>query len=238
MIEVYDNYQMLGINSRPITYGEEFDMVKSFIDYKKNSFKEKENRQLAIFLETKINDSYPDVIFAEFNPLLYKDWNYNRNRLSNNDLKVLFYIHRNHKVLSQTIAQELSIHYKTLIGSIEALLDADIINRKDGFWVVKNPHSVFGVKKIEAVEAKISKWDRVLQQALINQTFASESFVLSKRKKQPDEKVVKRITDFGIGIYLYNSSCFSCISKAKNASFPLSYNSIFLNECIGRILSR
>ena len=31
MIEVYNNYSSLGILSRPITYGEEFQMVRQFI---------------------------------------------------------------------------------------------------------------------------------------------------------------------------------------------------------------
>ena len=57
IIEVYNNYSSLGIIARPITYGEEFDMVQQFIDYKKNSFKEQSNKQLAIFIETKINDA-------------------------------------------------------------------------------------------------------------------------------------------------------------------------------------
>jgi hypothetical protein len=70
IIEVYDNYTFLGINSRPITEGQEFEMVSEFINFRKDSFKATSQKQLIIFIETKINDAYPDVVFAEYNPEL------------------------------------------------------------------------------------------------------------------------------------------------------------------------
>jgi hypothetical protein len=68
IIEIYNNYSLLGINSRPITKGEEFDMVSEFIDFKKECFKPILQKQMAIFIETKINGAYPDVIFTEYDP--------------------------------------------------------------------------------------------------------------------------------------------------------------------------
>jgi len=85
IIEVYNNYSFLGINSRPITEGQEFDMVSEFINFRKDSFKATSQKQLAIFIETKINDAYPDVVFADYNPQFYENWNDHRNKLSTND---------------------------------------------------------------------------------------------------------------------------------------------------------
>jgi hypothetical protein len=237
IIEVYNNYSFLGINSRPITEGQEFDMVSEFINFRKDSFKATSQKQLAIFIETKINDAYTDVVFADYNPQFYENWNDHRNKLSTNDLKILHFIFSKRNVTSQRIIRELSIQYRTLLQSIEALMDAQLIDRKDGCWIVRNRSNVFGVKRIEAVEAKISKWDKVMQQAILNKTFASESFVLSKRKREPDSNVVERISSFGIGIYLYDDKQFSCYSPASHNRFPSNYNSIYLNECIGRILN-
>lgn len=237
IIEVRDNYSALGIVSRPITKGQEFDMVSEFIDFRKEIFKPADHKQLAVFVETKINDAYPDVIFAEFDPAMYENWNVNRNKLTTADLKLLHYIYSKRNVTSQRMVKELSIQYKSLLGSLEALMDAELIDRVDGYWIIPNKHDVFGVKRIEAVEAKISKWDKVMQQAIVNKSFASESFVLSKRKRVPDADVVERMNTFGIGIYLYDSKQFSCYSPAGHNRFPSNYNSIYLNECIGRILS-
>lgn len=237
ILEIYNEYSSLGINFRPITEGEEFNMVKQFIDFKKASFKPTPTRNLAIFIETKINDSYPDIIFAEYNPYHYEHWNNSRNVLSTTDLKILHFIYSKRNVTSQRIVKELSIQYKKLLLSLEALLDAKLIVRKDGYWVIPNRSELFGVKRIEAVEAKINKWDIVLQQAIINKAFASESFVLSKRKREPNSDIIRRMSSFGIGIYLYDNERFSCFSPACRNRFPSNYNSIYLNECIGRIIN-
>ena len=237
IIEIYNNYSSLGINSRPITDGEEFSMVKEFVNFKKTSFKPTDTKNLAIFIETKINDAYPDVIFAEYNPCRYENWNIARNTLSTDDLKILHFIYSKRKVTSQRMVKELSIQYKTLLLSLEALMDAELIIRKNSHWFVYNREEIFGIRCIEAVEAKISKWNVVMQQAIINKTFASESSVLLKRKSEPDSESVKRMNSFGIGIYLYNSEQFSCFAPANHNQFPSNYNSIYLNECIGRIIN-
>ncbi|GAB1475525.1 hypothetical protein MASR2M70_03570 [Bacillota bacterium] len=236
-IEVYDNYAYLGINSRPITGGPEFNMVKNFIDHRKELFQETPTEKMAIFIETKINNVYPDVIFCTYNPQEFEKWNNNRNKISTTDLKILHYIYSKGNVTSQRIIKDLSIQYKTFVNSIEALFDAELIDRKEGHWSICNNKSVFGVRHIEAVEAKIGKWEEVLQQAIINKCFASESSILYKRKNNPDSEVMRKTSEFGIGVYLYNDENFSCFSCAKHNDFPMNYNSIFINECIGRILN-
>lgn len=232
---IYDNYSALGILSRPITEGKEFDMVKEFIKFREGQFHATSTKELLIFLETKINNSYPDIIFAEYNPEKYEDWNRARNRLTTKDLKIFHFIYKNENVTSPLLIKELAIQYKTLQRSIEALMDAHLVERKDGYWNIPNKNKIFGVSKLEAVEAKIGKWNEVVQQAIINTTFASESFVLSKRQREPDDFVIQQTHNFGIGIYLYKDNQFSTFSKARRNRFPVNYNSIYLNECIGRI---
>ena len=236
ILEVHGNYLPLGIYSRPVTEGEEFDMVKQFIKFKKEAFQPTATKNMAIFVETKINNAYPDVIFAEYDPRRYEDWPVPRNNLTSADLKVLFFIYKKRNVTSQRLVEGLSVRYKSLLSSLEALWDAKLIERKNGAWIIANERKIFGVKRLEAIEAKIGKWETVLQQAIINTAFASESFVLSKRKKEPDVDVVQRMRNFGIGIYLYNNKEFSCYTRANRNHFPLNYNSIYLNECIGRVI--
>jgi hypothetical protein len=237
ILEVYNNYSHLGITSRPITKGQEYDMVNEFINYRKELFKESGEKKLAIFVETKINDTYPDVVFAEYRPSFYESWNNSRNKLTIYDYKILHFIFSKRKVTSQRIVKELSIKYKALLFSIEALIDSKLIDRKDGYWIVPNKTNIFGVKRIEAIEAKISKWDKVMQQAIVNSSFASESSVLTKRKSEPSFDIVDKMSSFGIGIYLYDNKSFSQYSSAIRNIFPNNYNSIYLNECIGRILN-
>lgn len=237
ILEVYNNYTSLGICSRTITKGEEYRMVSEFIDYKKEIFRPKYNKKLAVFLETKINGAYPDIVFTEYDPTHYEKWNKKRNKLSVDDLKLLHYIYIKTASTSSLIIKELSMQYKTLLSSLEALMDAELLERKDGKWLIPNRQEIFGIKKIESVEAKISKWNEVMQQAIINTSFASESFVLTKRRKETQNQIVEKMKKFGIGIYFYENNKFSRYTKATHNKFPNNYNSIYLNECIGRILN-
>lgn len=235
-IEIYRNYPSIGIHTRTITPGEEYNMVREFIEFRKDAFKEKDDNHLAVFIETKINDTYPDIVFAEYNPEKFLNWNKHRNQLTVGDLKILHYILTHKKTTSQKIVTDLSSNYRDLLLSLEKLYDAELIDRKDGKWI-KNPENSFGVKRVEAVEAKISKWNQVLQQALINKSFASESSILSKRKNTLSEDIVNRTEEFGLGIYLYDEKSFSQYRQPQKSKFPNNYNSIFINECIGRILN-
>ena len=237
IIEIYNDYADVGVNARQITKGEEFEMVSSFLDYRKQSFKEKPEKQLAIFLETKINNAYPDIVFAEYNPFLFEKWSNSRDKLNLFDIKLLYYIYSTRYVTTKKIIKTLSVSYRELLCSIEKLLDADLIIRQKGYWIMHN-RNVFGVKNIEAFEAKINNWEKVMQQALINKSFASESFILTKKKTEPNPGIVQKTMDFGIGLYICTDKGFSKVSAAQKRKFPINYNSIYINEFIGRILNK
>lgn len=237
ILEIYDNYSEIGIHTRHITDGEEYNMVKRFIDYRKSIFKPLYSRKLAIFLETKIGDAYPDILFVEFDPNAYENWTMDRNCLIDKDLKLLFYFYKKQSATLEQVEQDLSMQRTHILRSFEILTKANVLEGKNGYWYVPNRRSIFGVKKIEAVEAKVGNWNSVIQQAIINRTFASESFVLMKRKKAPRTEVIQKVNESGLGVYLYNSNNFSCVTKAKQNHFPINYHSVFLNEYIGRIIS-
>lgn len=235
-LEIYDKYSKYGIKNRIITPGEEYDMVREFIDYRKSLFKEKENKKLAVFIETKVNNNYPDIMFVEFNPSVYQNWENKRNELNVNDLKVLDYIIKHRNVTSQKIASHLFLSYKDLLFSLENLYDSNLIERIDRTWK-KSSIPFIGVRKIEAVEAKINNWDVVMQQAVLNRLFASQSSVLYKRKSLPNEQILEKLQNLGLGAYIYDNTNFSkCVSPQTNR-FPCDYNSLYINEFIGRLIT-
>ena len=182
MIEIYDEYKELGIKTRKITQGQEFNLVKEFIEYRKNEFKPTHTNKLAIFIEPHINNSYPDIVFVEYNPHSFENWNDSRSILSTIDFKILYYIFVTKRIDANGIVSQLGVTWKDTMLSIERLYDAKLISRKRNNWCIRNKN-IFSVKKIEAVEAKINKLDNVFQQALINKNFASESYVLSNISK-------------------------------------------------------
>jgi predicted transcriptional regulator len=236
IMEIHDSYSFLGIRSRAITVGPEFSMVKEFIEYKKHAFKETSDNSLAIFIETQVGSAYPDILFAEYNPLRYRRWNHQRNNLSLKDLQVLYYIYNRGKATFQEIQQGLSSKSRQISHSLEALRDAELIDQVEQNWEIIDRNALFGISRLEAIEAKIGNWEVAMQQAILNRNFASESSILSKRKKVPDLSINQRITSFGIGIYLYNETDISRHAKPVSNRFPMNHYSVYLSECIGRIL--
>lgn len=235
MIEIIDTYSRINVLTRKKTLGSELDMVKTFIDYKKNKFKESDNKKLAIFVEPRINTTYPDIIFAEYNPSSYDDWSPNRKELTITDLKVLNCIFYSKKVKSEYLLSFLNINSKSLLQSIEKLLDAKLIIRKSGYWMIISS-TFFGLHKIETVEAKISKINDALHQAVINKTFSNESWILTKRINKPSESFIEQINITGVGLYTFDNQRFRKISKAEKNKNNINYNTLYINEWIGRAL--
>lgn len=236
ILEIGESDKKIGIITRKNTNGEEFELVKQFIDYRKEIFKPSSTKNLAIFIEPKINMSYPDIVFVEYNPNNYEHWNKNRFKLGSLDLKILYHIYVTQGIDASNIVLQLGNDWKNTMLSIEKLYDSDLIIRKNRKWCIKSKKCL-KVNKIEAVEAKINKWDEVFQQAIINKNFASESYALSKMIITPKKNTIDRFDNFGIGLYIQNHTGFKMMSEAKKIPIPVSFNSIYFNEWIGRALS-
>lgn len=235
IFEVHDKYKEIGIKARKITQGIEFDLVKNFIEYKKNLFKPSSTKNLMIFIEPQINNSYPDIVFVEYNPFCFEDWIPSRLKLNKIDYKICYHIYVSKRIGAEDIVSQLGVSWKETVLSIERLFDAGLIIRLRKNWCIKDKN-VFGVKKIQAVEAKINDLNSVFQQALINKNFASESYVLSNMNKGIESARIKRYSEFGIGIYSQNEKNFKLISKSQKTTIPASFSSIYFNEWIGKVL--
>lgn len=237
-IEVYDNYKDLGILTRKITEGKEFDLVRDFIDYRKEIFQLEmnSNENVAVFVEPKINNSYPDIVFVGYDPENYSNWQEARSEINATDLKILHHIYLSKCIDATEIVVQLGVPWKTLLITIEKLCDSKLIIRKNAGWMIKDKKTL-SLHRIEAVEAKINKIEEVFHQALLNKTFASESYILSNRKQRINDEKMNRFDNFGIGVYLQDSNGFMMLKQSQTSNIPVSYNSLFFNEWIGRIVN-
>lgn len=237
IMEIYDNYIDVGISTRKITEGKEYDLVKQFIDFRKDSFCPTDNNNMAIFIESKVNNSYPDIVFVEYNPNNYVNWQSTRNELLSSDLKILYHIYVSKNINATSIVSQLGVSWKEALLSIEKLYDSKLISRKNNGWYIRNKNSI-SLKRIEAVEAKLEKLDDVFQQALINKNFASESYILSIRKNGLPKNKLNLFNKFGIGIYMQDNDGFQVLNQSKKSSIPVGFYSIYFNEWVGRILNK
>lgn len=236
IIEVYDNYHDLGIKNRIITEGDEIELVKEYIQYRKDNFITYSNNKMAIFVEAQVANSFPDIVFVEYNPENYADWNNIRSDLGKQELKILYHIYAMGGLDFSSLITQLGITWKDAGTSIELLYDSKLIMRENKQWMLVDKRKIT-TNKIEAVEAKLNQWEQVLQQSIINRNFASESYALSIAKSKPKKEIMNKFKRFGIGVYIKENDSFKMIREAKTNSIPISFNSIFFNEWIGRILN-
>lgn len=235
ILEIYDQYKEVGVKYRKITEGKEIELVRKFINYKKVNFNVTDNRNLAIFLETKVGNSYPDIVFVEYNPENYLNWNDTRGNLQKNEYKVLFHINTKVNASTEEIVEQLGSGWKRTITILEKLFDSNLITRVNNRWSISRKEILSDVK-IEAVEAKIKNWEQVLQQSIINNNFASESYSLSTVDAIPKNEILRKYQKLGIGIYLENGENFEKIKTARNNMMPSSYQSLIFSELIGKII--
>ena len=225
------------ILTRNQTQGLELELVNRFINYKKNKF-EKYNKNkdisMAIFEELKIESSYPDIIFVEYNKKNFDNWNENRKKLNNQDLKILYHIYMKNGISNSQLKRQLGINESTILETITRLLDAKMIERNNKLWKIKKKKNFFAITKIETVEAKINQWNSALTQAINNLRFSSECYVLSNTKQEPNNVIRNKFDNLGIGMYQEKNKNFNLIMKARRNKIPNSYSSLVIEEIIGK----
>ena len=232
---IYNNCSEIGIKNRTITEGREIELVREYIDYRKEQFKATDDKKMAIFVEPQVGNSYPDIVFVEYNPENYQTWNQYRNMLEKKELKILYHIYSVNGIDLEGIVSQLGVTWKDAGLSVEKLYDSGLVIRKSGRWILSDANNII-TNNIQAVEAKIDKWDEVLQQSIINKNFASECYALMDSKNRPKREVLSKFGRFGVGLYFKDGNKFETLKRAKSTNIPLSFKSILFNEWIGRIM--
>lgn len=234
MIEFKNSNKNIGLHARTPINGPEQIFIDEFAFYLCDTFKNI-NGGIAVFYEPLLETGFPDIVFVQYNPNVYEKWNSIRSSLSSIDLKVLHHLVCKKGLNSDCLRKQLGIDSKTLITTIERLLDGGLIKRQNSQWKPHKLNKLFAVKRIIAVEAKIKNLKSALQQAEINRWFASESYVVSPIEN-PSESIINYSKTSGIGIYSFNEKSIRRITKSARFQLPCSYASWMFNEWIGRYL--
>lgn len=226
----------IGLYTRQVTFGEEYSLVKQFIDYYCHIFKQnnKQNK-LAVFVEPRIDSGFPDVVFASYLPTIIDNWSDNRDALNVFDLKMLSYLYTIKNTQGAELITKLGFPEKQVITSLEKLLDAKLISRRKCSWHICARRDVFSLTKLVAVEAKLNDIRKVVEQTYINTRFVSQSYALIN-SMYPQSKTKKIFSKYGIGLYCKDSK-FRKVIEAKPFSFPSNYLSFQFNEWIGKTIA-
>lgn len=225
------NQPELGLFFRKSTTGKELDLVEEFVDeYQKEFLRYNKKKSLAIFIEPRLESGFPDIVFAKYQPDFVYNWNSKRSELDEQTLKILSLL-ISFKGLSSKKISRFGFSDEEILISIEKLLDAELITRVNEMWKSKNFKEICGITELIAVEAKMANNSKVLEQAITNTWFSSESYTLIN-SINPNKKTIESYNSKGIGMY-GKKERFSKLIKAKKNSLPTSYITLQFNEWIG-----
>lgn len=235
-IIVFDkSMPQIGLFSRTVTPGDEYNMVLDFISfYCKKFLRDNQRNNLAVFIEPKVASGFPDVVFASYSPSIIDTWTEQRKKINVSDLKILFCLLQTSGMKGESIISLLKMPEKQTLCSLEKLLDANLITYKRNLWRPSNLHFIFSIKKLVSVEAKVSDISKVVEQSFINTWFASHSYALISASR-PQSETIKTFSQCGIGLYCIDKN-FKKIIDAQPLGLPLSYQSLLFNEWIGNRL--
>ncbi|PWM25682.1 MAG: hypothetical protein DBX40_04595 [Clostridiales bacterium] len=229
------NQANIGLSTRSTTPGTEYEMVSQFIEYYCDRFlRYNKSKNLAVFVEPRIVSGFPDIVFASFSPSITDNWTNERNQLDTQDLKVLSHMLYSHTCSGSEIIGALRLQEKQVLISLEKLLDANLIIRRNKTWQPVAQSKIFSIQKLLSVEAKIGNIKRVSEQSLINTWFASQSYALTN-STTPTPSTIESFQKYGIGLYCKEKG-FKKIIEARQLPLPSSYLSLQFNEWIGKAL--
>lgn len=228
----------IGYVARTVTAGDELRMVYRYLSYVKNKSNNLKRKRIAIFVEPHIETGYPDLVIVEYYLPPSDIWCNARMCLNNTDLKILMHVvsSRTSYLSISSICELLGFTDDTVYRSLKKLNKCKLVYLSKSQKTVRKValEKWCRVKKIIAIEGKIDKWQRAIEQANRNTWFATESYVLLN-KAHCNQKVYDICKHQGIGIVLQNGK-IDTVLKSKQGMFPISYASIQFNEWIQRYL--
>ena len=226
----------IGLTFRITTKGDEYELVKEFVEFYIDMFKRINRKSnLAVFIEPRVETGFPDIVFAKYNPSMIESWNDKRRCLVTNDLKILSQLIYSRGCSGEHLLKCLKLSERQTLESLERLLDADMIVRKNGVWRAQSLKKIYGIERLISVEAKMCDMKKVLEQSVKNTWFASQSYILTGANK-PKQDTIMNVRKQGVGLYCRGEK-FKKVVEAKKLALPSSYLSLQFNEWIGNAMA-
>lgn len=205
--------------------GRESDLVHRFLEELPLSLPR--GCHVTIFCEPRLESGFPDLVLVIWNVGKTRRWNPERATLLREDIRLLhyLYLHRGSAATSDVLKH---LFPRRLYASLDRLSAAHLVRERGGLYWPRSLSYAFAVRRIIAIEAKMSEWSAAVEQAFVNTWFASDSYVLlpNKRRTHRLRAMARsrgvRICSPGEPIILYGS--------APRRTLPRSYASWLFNE--------
>lgn len=188
-------------------------------------------QQRSVFIEPRIDSGYPDVVVAYWHVATMEKWSSSRLSLTPADVRIAHFLATHGATKEEHL---LGYFGKRVSGSIDRLREAAVIHAWSGRLRLRSLQSVFAVRRLIAIEAKIRDWRTGLQQAALNTRFASESYLLLPAlltRVDVGSYARKR----GVGLLIHGQPLDRSNDPELPRSIPRSYVSWLFNEWSWRV---
>ena len=216
----------LGVRSRERRHGPERELVHWFL--RKMPVKVPRNCRLSVFEEPKIEGTFPDLVLVIWNEAITRFWSDARAALGADDLKVLHHIYLTGGATDYEVER---ISESPPEPHLSRLALAGLIERNKGRSSMASLSKNFAIRRIIAIEAKVSDARSGIEQASLNTWFAHDSLLLMPELVR-DQALTQKASSFQVSIYSQKSG--GCIRIAGGTAKPLSYVSWQFNEWVWR----
>lgn len=213
---------------RPARPGPEQKLVQSFLS--EEPFSPRHGFNVTIFCEPRIESGFPDLVVVFWDATVTQRWVPARADLRKQDIKLLHYLYQTGPLSSEELPNRFSVPIGRSLARLEA---ADLICSVRGRWRAQPLNKTFAVRRIVAIEAKISEWARALRQAFQNTWFASDSYVLLPEKKSSG-KIRAAARPLGVKLCAPGQP-LRCKQRISRGCLPRSYVSWLFNEWSWRL---
>ncbi len=183
-----------------------------------------------VYLEPELPTGFPDIVIAYYSErgLSYLPA---RTYLTNRHIQLLDHVFTSGGTSLSTLESNLFYSRRELRKLLSDLVSAGLLNINGSYVRHRSLKTVFGLRRLVAIEVKISKWRKALEQAAANTWFASDSFILIPHRRDLKD-VVKAANSIGVGVFCFDGNKVITIHPAKRFSLPSSYGSWIFNEMV------
>ena len=173
IIDSVVNPKKSGILFRKGRSGPEQDLVNWFLEL--GAVKPQQGERVTVFREPRLPTGFPDLVAVVWKEAIISEWRGERHQLDSSDLRLM------HHLVTFGPAEQSDL--EVLLGrntkqSFRKLLRADMAYLRGTRWQARPLSRTFAVRRIVAIEAKMSSWRAALDQAFINTWFTRESYIL------------------------------------------------------------
>ncbi|MBL0210843.1 MAG: hypothetical protein IPQ13_08050 [Holophagaceae bacterium] len=221
----------LGLRTRTERVGPESALVDEFLG--EVSFVHSDEQRVFILKEPQIGQSFPDVVVVVYEPKNLEQWPKARRELTTEDLRLLQLIHTNRGASENELKFFLG---KMPSRALERLRAAQMIERQGDRWHTREMSSIFALSSVLAFEAKMSPTSKVLEQALANKWFATNSAILVPAIGGRS-RIAEAAKRHDLSVYTKQAGKRLSI-RPKRFNKPLSYASWIINEWAWRLATQ